>query len=75
LKLKEEIGSGGRDRTADLGVMNPVLHAAPISLQAKTQQMNEVAVEKKRSCAICETKTDMTLDKISTNCPSNCKLW
>jgi hypothetical protein len=25
LKTQEKIGSGGRDRTADLGVMNPTL--------------------------------------------------
>ena len=26
--VKEKVGSGGRDRTADLGVMNPISAAA-----------------------------------------------
>ena len=40
LKSKDKIGSGGRDRTADLGVMNPNPQFAPISSYAKTQQIN-----------------------------------
>ena len=28
LMVKEKVGSGGRDRTADLGVMNPISAAA-----------------------------------------------